>query len=120
MNDEGDHSAPSTHLVHDITFPVHALPFFRPLYIPDNPRSFFSYASATFPGPLELLPTYRTLQPHLTALATRRAVNTLCIQFHGSLISRVATAQMQILALPWGDRGCSNFGRSRERGAVPG
>ncbi|KAJ7927809.1 hypothetical protein B0H13DRAFT_1861056 [Mycena leptocephala] len=42
--------------------------------------------------------TYRTLQPHLTVLATRRAVNKLCIQFHGSLISRVATAQMQILA----------------------
>ncbi|KAJ7810600.1 hypothetical protein B0H14DRAFT_3151133 [Mycena olivaceomarginata] len=40
MNDAGDHSAPSTHLVHNITFPVRPLPFLRPLYIPDNPRSF--------------------------------------------------------------------------------
>ncbi|KAJ7845526.1 hypothetical protein B0H14DRAFT_2584656 [Mycena olivaceomarginata] len=40
MNDVGDRSAPSTHLLHDITFPVRPLPYFRPLYIPDNPRRF--------------------------------------------------------------------------------
>ncbi|KAJ7723869.1 hypothetical protein B0H14DRAFT_3169868 [Mycena olivaceomarginata] len=129
MNDAGDHSAPSTHLVHNITFPVRPLPFLRPLYIPDNPRSFSLTlpqnsqvllnsclpitASSTPTTPYVL--TYRTLQPHSTALAMRRAVNKLCIQFHGSLISPVATAQIQILALPRGGRCAGPASEARRR-----
>ncbi|KAJ7788989.1 hypothetical protein B0H14DRAFT_3162308 [Mycena olivaceomarginata] len=122
MNDAGDHSAPSTHLVHNITFPV------RP-----SLSSVRCTSPITREGPLEIvrvlkLPitasstpttpyvlTYRTLQPYSTALAMRRAVNKLCIQFHGSLISPVATAQIQILALPRGGRCAGPASEARRR-----
>ncbi|KAJ6545657.1 hypothetical protein B0H19DRAFT_1075933 [Mycena capillaripes] len=75
MNDAGDPSAPETHLLHDITF--------------------FTCASATFSGLLELV------------LSHHHKLNT------NDAISGVAIVQIQNLTLSWG-------GRSRERGAVPG